>query len=85
MGAGAQACLSPRLGEVRTPVLLLAGELDEKYVALARGMASTMACAQLEIVPDAGHAIHLEQPDLFAATVLSFIERTSRHEDRQEE
>ena len=85
MGAGAQACLSPRLDEVRAPVLLLAGASDEKYVALARGMASTMACAQLEIVPGAGHAIHLEQPDLFGATVHSFLERTSRHEVRQEE
>ena len=59
MGAGAPACLSPRLDEVRAPVLLLAGASYEKYVALARGMASTIACAQLQIVPGAGQAIHL--------------------------
>lgn len=73
MGAGAQEYLLPRLSEVGVPVLLLAGALDAKYCALAREMASLLPHSRVEIVPDAGHAIHLEQPDAFARAVRAFL------------
>jgi len=73
MGAGAQEYLLPRLSEVRVPVLVLAGALDAKYCALAREMASLLPHARVEIVPAAGHAIHLEQPDAFARAVRAFL------------
>jgi pimeloyl-ACP methyl ester carboxylesterase len=48
------------------PVLLIAGELDERYVAAAHRMASLIQRARVEIVPGTGHAPHLERPDLVA-------------------
>ena len=84
MGAGAQASLSSRLQEIGVPVLLLAGEDDEKYCRLARSMAAALPCARTEIVPDAGHTLHLEQPDAFAGAVLRFLQESSPGEQRKE-
>jgi 2-succinyl-6-hydroxy-2,4-cyclohexadiene-1-carboxylate synthase len=73
MGTGRQEYLLPRLGELMMPVLLLAGALDERYTALAGEMAFSMADATVEIIADAGHAAHLEQPERFSAAVLQFL------------
>lgn len=75
LGAGA-AVMSPitdRLGEITVPTLVIAGALDSKYVALGRMMGERIPDARLEVVPDAGHAVHLEQPDAFAALVGAFL------------
>lgn len=73
MGTGVQPSLWERLGGLTMPVLLLAGELDGKFTAINRQMAAQMPTAQLEIVPEAGHTIHLERPSTFANLVLSFL------------
>ena len=73
LGAGAQPSLWERLPEIRTPTLLIAGALDEKFTALARQMASRLPAAQLASVPDAGHAVHLEQPDIFQRLIAEFF------------
>ena len=84
MGAGAQQPVFDRLGELRTPALLLAGALDEKYCAFARRAALALPCARLQIVPDAGHAVHLEQPQAFVGAVREFLESCARNEERKE-
>ncbi|MEX1023172.1 MAG: 2-succinyl-6-hydroxy-2,4-cyclohexadiene-1-carboxylate synthase [Dehalococcoidia bacterium] len=73
MGTGAQAWVGERLADVRVPVLLTAGSLDQKYVEIAREMAGTFPDATLRVIEDAGHAAHLEQPEAFNATVLEFL------------
>ncbi|MDO8611872.1 MAG: 2-succinyl-6-hydroxy-2,4-cyclohexadiene-1-carboxylate synthase [Dehalococcoidia bacterium] len=75
MGAAAQEPLWDRLREVQAPALLIAGALDAKYCALARRMAQGLPRARVEIVPDAGHAVHLEQPEAFAGAVRAFLVR----------
>jgi len=57
---------------LRMPVLLIAGELDTKYVDIAHRMAARIADARVEIVPGAGHACHLEQPEHVAHLLASF-------------
>jgi 2-succinyl-6-hydroxy-2,4-cyclohexadiene-1-carboxylate synthase len=73
LGAGRQEPVLDHLAGVRVPVLLLAGALDEKYCDLARRMAAVLPCARLEVVPDAGHAAHLERPELFDRAVRAFL------------
>ncbi|MCL4834580.1 MAG: alpha/beta fold hydrolase, partial [Caldilineaceae bacterium] len=73
MGSGVQPSLWERLGELDMPVLLLAGEEDEKFVAINRQMAQRIPHARLEIVPRAGHTLHLEQPAVFQRAVCSFL------------
>src|SRR5579883_2019656 len=72
VGTGVQPALHERLGTLNLPVLLLAGELDSKFCQIARQMARSTPRARLQIVPGAGHTIHLEQPALFAGLVDEF-------------
>ncbi len=74
MGAGAQDPLWDRLSEVAMPVQLIAGALDEKYSHIAREMALALPKATIQLIEDAGHAAHLEQPDVFASVVLDFLD-----------
>lgn len=70
LGTGSLPSLWDRLGEVTTPTLLLAGALDPKFVGIAERMVSLMPHARLVVVPDAGHAVHLERPDAWLAAVM---------------
>ena len=74
LGAGVQEPLWDRLPELAMPVLVVAGERDEKYVATAQATAGAIgANADVALVPDAGHAAHLERPDAFLAVVRPFL------------
>jgi 2-succinyl-6-hydroxy-2,4-cyclohexadiene-1-carboxylate synthase len=75
-GAGVLPAVTDRLGEIAAPTLLVVGALDAKYVALGRMMSARIPGARLEVVPDAGHAVHLERPDAFAALVAGFLAAT---------
>jgi 2-succinyl-6-hydroxy-2,4-cyclohexadiene-1-carboxylate synthase len=69
IGAGAMEPLWERLGELRMPVTLLAGERDGRYRKLAERMAAAIPRSELIIVPATGHAVHLEAPRIVAATL----------------
>jgi len=63
-----------RLGEIKVPVLLLAGEHDSKFSALAFRMAASIGDnAGLSFVPGAGHAAHLERPQSVATILRRFL------------
>jgi len=84
MGAGAQQPVFARLGELAMPVLLIAGEDDVKYRALARAMGEQIPGARVEIVKGAGHAVHLEQPAAFAPLVKEFLTRCPQQSKQPE-
>ncbi len=75
MGAGSMEPVWNRLGELRLPALVLAGELDEKYVVIARAIGERLPQARVALVPGAGHAVHLEQPAQFLELVTAFLTR----------
>lgn len=72
-GAAAEPAVADRLAALGIPTLLVAGALDAKYVAIAEQMARALPDARLHVVPDAGHAVHLEQPADFAGAVAAFL------------
>ncbi len=74
MGTGAQPPLWSRLATMAAPTLLIAGELDAKFVALNERLAATIPGARLRLMADAGHTVHLEQPEAFLAEVIGFLE-----------
>jgi 2-succinyl-6-hydroxy-2,4-cyclohexadiene-1-carboxylate synthase len=78
MGTGAQASLWSRLGAIHAPALLIVGALDEKFCRIGRAMAAAMPRACLAVVPGAGHAVHVEQPDEFDHLVLGFVAENLR-------
>jgi 2-succinyl-6-hydroxy-2,4-cyclohexadiene-1-carboxylate synthase len=73
MGQGAQPSYWDRLDELDVPVLLLAGALDRKFVGIAGQMGVRIAGAELSVIPDAGHAVHLERPREFLDDVRAFL------------
>jgi 2-succinyl-6-hydroxy-2,4-cyclohexadiene-1-carboxylate synthase len=72
-GAGAQVPLWDRLGEVAVPVLVVAGATDPRYQALGARLARGVPDGTLAVVPGAGHAVHLEQPEVTAAVVSAWL------------
>ena len=74
LGAGMQESVLRQLGHLNLPVLLVAGALDDAYCGLANDMAAVLPCSRARIVPDAGHAVHLEQPVAFDVTVRDFLQ-----------
>jgi 2-succinyl-6-hydroxy-2,4-cyclohexadiene-1-carboxylate synthase len=74
LGQGVQPSVHEYLPQLRVPTLLLAGALDADYGEKAREIGGLIPGARLEIVPDAGHAIHLEQPEVFRRLVLEFLD-----------
>jgi 2-succinyl-6-hydroxy-2,4-cyclohexadiene-1-carboxylate synthase len=75
-GTGAQDPLWSRLRGLAMPVLVVAGARDPAFCDLASAMVSAIGPnAELELVPDAGHAVHLERPEAFLAVVEPFLSR----------
>jgi 2-succinyl-6-hydroxy-2,4-cyclohexadiene-1-carboxylate synthase len=74
LGQGVQPSNWDRLGELSMPVLLIVGSLDAKYVDIAGRMAERIADVRVEVIPGAGHACHLEQPEHVAQLLASFAE-----------
>lgn len=73
MGTGAQPSLWPHLPALTLPTLLLAGELDEKFVGINRRMRDLLLNSQSEIMAGAGHTVHLERPLAFQQGVFTFL------------
>lgn len=66
LGTGALPSLWDRLAELTMPVTLVVGERDEKFKAIAREMAALIGDATVAVVPDTGHAVHVEAPGVVA-------------------
>lgn len=73
MGTGAQPALWSHLSELTIPMLIIAGAEDAKYADIARHMGAAIATAEVAIIPEAGHVVHLEQPDPFYAVIGRFL------------
>lgn len=72
-GAGADANVLDESAAISVPALVIAGELDTRYVDLGRRLARSIPRAELQIIADSGHATHLEQPEVFAGLVAAFL------------
>ncbi len=75
MGTGAQPSLWEELDAIDLPTLLLAGELDEKYVQITSAMKARNPAMRRVVVPDAGHNIHAERPQAFVSHLVDFVAR----------
>jgi 2-succinyl-6-hydroxy-2,4-cyclohexadiene-1-carboxylate synthase len=68
-GLGRMPCYAARLGEIAIPVTVLCGELDTKFRELATELVSSLSGGTLEVVPDAGHNLLMERPDIVAGAI----------------
>jgi 2-succinyl-6-hydroxy-2,4-cyclohexadiene-1-carboxylate synthase len=70
-----QGVLEPvwhELLRLELPLMAIAGSRDEGYTSAAHKIAQTAPNARAAIVPDAGHAAHLQQPDEVASLIAAF-------------
>ncbi len=72
-GTGTMPPVWGQLQNLRCPVLVIVGALDERYVTLGRAMVTELSQGTLVIVPDAGHTVHLERPQHFVAAIEAFL------------
>ena len=77
LSVGVQPSLWPDLATLASPLRVVVGERDPKYVALGRRVATTAEGAECVVVSGAGHAVHIEQPDEVSRLVHEFF----RHEE----
>jgi len=62
--------------QIRTPALLLTGGADMTAPpALMKLLASRIKGAEFLVVPNAGHSVYWEEPDVFNRSVLDFIRK----------
>lgn len=54
-----------RLGKITSRTWLIAGAQDQKYIDLHRRMVALLPNADMQVIPHAGHAPHIEQPKAF--------------------
>jgi L-proline amide hydrolase len=65
--------ITPRLRNVRVPVLVISGEHDEATPAVVRPLVDALPHARWELIEGASHSTHLEQPRRFLELVETFL------------
>jgi L-proline amide hydrolase len=70
--------ITPRLGGVLVPVLVISGEHDEATPAVVRPLVDALPNARWELIADASHTTHLEYPNRFLELVATFL---AAHDD----
>lgn len=75
-GTGAQASLWDRLGAIRCPVLVVTGDLDEKFTAIGARMVESLHHAPVSsvVVRGSGHAVPWEKPDELTEAMTAWID-----------
>ncbi len=75
LNAGSREDWSERVGRLRTPALIVAGEKDAALGAEAQSklMAPHFVTARTRTLPGAGHLLPLERPDALAGLIAGFL------------
>jgi 2-succinyl-6-hydroxy-2,4-cyclohexadiene-1-carboxylate synthase len=73
LGAGATPPFWDRLPAIRVPTLLLAGAEDPRYIEFASKLARAIPDSRKVVIQEAGHAAHLEQPELTASLLRDHL------------
>ena len=73
LSPGLQTPLWDSLPNLSFPVLLIAGQRDEKYVQVTNKMSKQIPSAQKNIVPETGHNVHAEQPEIYVSLLKEFL------------
>jgi 3-oxoadipate enol-lactonase len=64
----------PYVGELKAPTLILIGSGDiADNQAVAGALVMAIPGAQRVVVPDTGHLMYLEKPDVFSSLVIGFL------------
>jgi len=81
-GAAEDGLMLGAAERIAVPALLIAGALDSKYVELGGLLEKSIAGSRLEVIGNAGHAVHLERPAEFASAITTFLSKIPAAGDR---
>jgi pimeloyl-ACP methyl ester carboxylesterase len=70
---------APELGRVSAPALVVCGARDSLALDQQEGLATAIPAAMLKTYPDAGHALHWEEPERFAGDLAAWIDLRCRN------
>jgi 2-succinyl-6-hydroxy-2,4-cyclohexadiene-1-carboxylate synthase len=73
LGTGSQPSLWEDLSQIQLPIHLIVGALDSKFIDINQKMLSYCQNATLSVVPDCGHVVHFEQPQVFAELLKAHL------------
>ena len=74
-GTGTQEPQWTNLHQLSMPVHLIVGELDNKFRTIAKDMQPLLQSSEIEVVPNVGHTVHLEDPATTGLIMDSIILR----------
>ena len=63
----------PKLKGLKMPILIMKGQCDNQPWGYMHDYLEHFPNCQLKIIPDAGHAISVEQPELYLKTMRDFL------------
>ena len=69
------------LPSIKVPALVIVGADDAPFLAASDYMAAKIPGAKKTIIPAAGHAANIDQPQAFLDAVLPFLESLPRHSE----
>jgi len=61
------------LGNIKVPSLVVVGADDKPFLAASEYMTKKIPGAKKVVVPDAGHAVNIDQPKAFVEAVMPFL------------
>jgi pimeloyl-ACP methyl ester carboxylesterase len=70
------------LPEIKVPSLVVVGADDTPFLAASDYMAAKIPGAQKAVIPAAGHAVNIDQPQAFLDAVVPFLEALPRGAER---
>ena len=58
---------------LEVPALIMAGDKDEQWIQASRRLHDLIPGSEFQLIPNAGHLAHLEQPDIVGRLIADFI------------
>jgi pimeloyl-ACP methyl ester carboxylesterase len=69
------------LPTISVPSLVIVGADDTPFLAASDYMANKIPAAKKVVIPNAGHAANIDQPEAFNAAVLGFLSEAGLDRD----
>ena len=66
------------LPNIKAPSLVVVGGDDKPFLAASEYMTKKIPGAKKVVVPDAGHAVNIDQPEKFLQAVMPFLEEVRK-------
>jgi 2-succinyl-6-hydroxy-2,4-cyclohexadiene-1-carboxylate synthase len=75
---GHQAELLPQLQQLKIPILFISGEEDQRYCQIGQTLAQHCPTLSHHTIPNAGHRVPWDNPEVFVPIVQQFLRSQSR-------